>query len=155
MIQEYIWSPDHYALDGSTFALIGLYDWLEYEPGLQCQFDQLVSSILPYYDAQSDGLGYSLFDLSHIVTGGQPNIQAVYHQDNTALVGGSTPCRPTRSSIGSGAPGPARGLGSEQQLSNVLLRSDQGPTPITPDNPNASSRKTASTFDGRGGISAA
>ncbi len=90
MVAEYIFTPDVYTLDGSMFAMLGLYDWVEYQPAMQCVFDLLLETlhqVLPYYDAQVDGIGYSLFDLSHMVYEGRsPVILPIYHQFNTALV---------------------------------------------------------------------
>lgn len=84
MIQEYPHTPDTYTLNGSIFALFGLYDCLEYDPSLECMFARLVQTIcfvLPYYDYS----GTSTYDLSHL-HGKPPTPSDAYHAFNTMLV---------------------------------------------------------------------
>lgn len=89
MIIEYPYHPDSYTLNGSLFALLGLYDWMVYDPSVECVLKELAKTIgviLPYYDIQSNAQGYSAYNLQHISQGKAPEIQPIYHQYNTMLV---------------------------------------------------------------------
>jgi hypothetical protein len=77
--------PYQYALDGSIFGLLGIYDWTEFDPSAMSVFNDLVATyrvILPYYDLG----GIAAYDLQYVVSGIKPVIQPVYHALITALV---------------------------------------------------------------------
>jgi hypothetical protein len=85
VLTEGPFDPYEFALDGSILALLGVYDWTEFEPSAMPVFNELVNSIraiLPYYDLGS----FSAYDLQYIVLGLTPVVEPSYHALNTALV---------------------------------------------------------------------
>lgn len=65
IIQEYPYQLDSYTLNGSIFALLGLYDWSEFDPDAMCalkQYAETIRYLLPYYDLG----GVTSYDLQHL-----------------------------------------------------------------------------------------
>lgn len=92
MIQEYPFSPDAYVLNGSVFAMLGVYDYSEFEPEATCAFRKLLSTIraiLPYFWMD----GATTYGLEHVVYGA-PNLVAHKFHLNTALVWALDSIRP-------------------------------------------------------------
>lgn len=61
MLKEYPVSPDLYVLNGSIFALFGIYDWTEFDPSAQCELEKLgdtIRRVLTYYQGSSYNLNY-------------------------------------------------------------------------------------------------
>jgi D-glucuronyl C5-epimerase C-terminus len=85
IVQEYPGHPDYYTLNDACFAVLGLYDWSEYDPSVNCTITRLVETIgllLPYYDMG----GFTTENLQHVGTELTPEVQPVWHMLNTMLV---------------------------------------------------------------------
>jgi hypothetical protein len=85
LLTEVPFKPYQYALDGSIFPLLGIYDLSEFDPSVMSSLTNLVETIrvmLPYYELG----GISAYDLQYIVNGSQPVVEPSFHGLNTGLV---------------------------------------------------------------------